>query len=100
MLKKHFLTLLDAPVNLKYSCPIGIYACQMHCKLYLGDVEAQTVVDKRFLISELCLNDEIILKFMSSYTRFSSRTYIFNCFLKQLEWTLVVMNHFSTRLHD
>ena len=73
----------------------------MHVKcivnVYVGDVEAQTVVDKRFLISEFCLNDEIILKFTSSYTRLSSRTYIFNCFLKQLEWTSVVMNHFSTR---
>lgn len=48
--------------------------------VYVWDVEAQTVVDKRFLISELCLNDEIILKFMSSNTRLSSRTYIFICF--------------------
>lgn len=38
----------------------------MHVKcivnVYVGDVEAQTVVDKRFLISELCINEEIILK--------------------------------------
>lgn len=68
--------------------------------VYVGDVEAQTVLDKRFLISELCINEEIVLKFISSNTRLSSRINfcnIFNCFLKQLEWTLVVMNHFSTR---